>query len=93
MQLVERFSCLAPDPRIRVPRRPLKRRRCRPGLRADLPEGPRIQALLAGGESDFSIGMELELELETLRKDDEGRDVVIFRFQPTPAKASGAAAS
>jgi uncharacterized OB-fold protein len=56
----------------------------------DLPEGPRIQALLEGEASDFSIGMELELELETLRVDDEGRAVVIYRFRPTDAEGAGA---
>ena len=48
----------------------------------DLPEGPRVQAILVGGPSDFSIGMELELELETLRQNAAGDDVVIHRFAP-----------
>ena len=48
----------------------------------DLPEGPRVQAILTGAPDDFSIGMELELDLETLRRDDEGNDVVIYRFKP-----------
>ena len=48
----------------------------------DLPEGPRIQAILVGGPDDFAIGMELELDLETLRQDDDGNDVVIYRFRP-----------
>ncbi len=48
----------------------------------DLPEGPRIQAVLRGGPDDFAIGMEMQLELETLRQDDEGRDVVVYRFRP-----------
>ena len=48
----------------------------------DLPEGPRVQGVLAGGPDDFSIGMEMELDLETLRVDGEGREVVIFRFRP-----------
>jgi uncharacterized OB-fold protein len=47
----------------------------------DLPEGPRVQAVLAGGPDDLAIGMELELDLETLRVDDQGREVVIFRFR------------
>ena len=34
----------------------------------DLPEGPRIQAILVGGPDDFEIGMELELDLETLHQ-------------------------
>jgi uncharacterized OB-fold protein len=48
----------------------------------DLPEGPRIQAILVGERDDFSIGMELELDLETLDTDGDGNEVVIFRFKP-----------
>ena len=48
----------------------------------DLPEGPRVQAILTGGPDDFEIGMELELDLETLGPDKEGNDVVIYRFKP-----------
>jgi uncharacterized OB-fold protein len=55
----------------------------------DLPDGPRIQAILVGGPEDFSIGMEVELDVETLRQDDEGNDVVIYRFKPAvPGAAS-----
>jgi uncharacterized OB-fold protein len=49
----------------------------------DLPEGPRVQAILVGGADDFEIGMALELDLEALRTDRAGDDVVIFRFRPT----------
>ena len=48
----------------------------------DLPEGPRVQAILVGGPDDFSIGMTLEIDLETLRQDRDGNDVVIYRFKP-----------
>jgi uncharacterized OB-fold protein len=48
----------------------------------DLPEGPRVQTVLSGGPDDFRIGMPMQLELETLREDKEGRDVVIHRFRP-----------
>jgi len=51
----------------------------------DLPEGPRVQAVLQGGPDDFRIGMEMELELETLRENKEGQDVVIHRFRPVGA--------
>ena len=51
----------------------------------DLPEGPRVQAVLSGGPEDFHIGMDLELELETLRENRKGQDVVIFRFRPLAA--------
>jgi uncharacterized OB-fold protein len=46
----------------------------------DLDEGPRVQAVLALGREDLAIGMDLELQLETLRRTDEGDEVVIFRF-------------
>lgn len=49
----------------------------------DLPEGPRVQAILVGGPDDFAIGMELELELESLGSDKAGNDIVIYRFKPT----------
>ena len=48
----------------------------------DLPEGPRVQSILVGGSDDFAIGMEMELDLESLHTDDDGREVVIFRFRP-----------
>ena len=48
----------------------------------DLPEGPRIQAILQGEPDDFTIGMEMTLDLETLRQDADGNDVVIYRFKP-----------
>lgn len=48
----------------------------------DLAEGPRIQAILLGRPEEFSIGMQVELDVETLRHDDDGNDVVIYRFRP-----------
>lgn len=54
----------------------------------DLPEGPRVQSILVGGRDEFAIGMELELDLEPLRTDESGDEVVIFRFRPV---ASGSA--
>ena len=51
----------------------------------DLAEGPRVQAILMGAPGDFSIGMQLELGLETLRQDADGNDVVIYRFTPVEA--------
>ena len=54
----------------------------------DLPEGPRVQAVLSGGPDEFRIGMEMELELEVLRENSKGEEVVIFRFRPA-AKPRG----
>ncbi len=51
----------------------------------DLAEGPRVQAILMGAPGAFSIGMPLELGLETLRQDEDGNDVVIYRFTPVGA--------
>ncbi len=51
----------------------------------DLPEGPRVQAVLSGGPGDFRIGMEMELDLETLRVNKRGEEVAIFRFRPLAA--------
>jgi uncharacterized OB-fold protein len=49
----------------------------------DLPEGPRIQAVLSGAQRDFAIGMPMALELETVRETPEGDAVVIHRFRPS----------
>ena len=48
----------------------------------DLLEGPRVQSILSGGPDDFAIGMEVEIDLETLRTDAAGDEVVIYRFRP-----------
>ena len=53
----------------------------------DLPEGPRIQAILMDDAADFEIGMELETDLETLRTNSDGDDVVIYRFRPLEGSA------
>jgi uncharacterized OB-fold protein len=49
----------------------------------DLPEGPRVQSVLSGGPGSFRIGM--PMELEALREDRGGREVVRFRFRPEAA--------
>lgn len=51
----------------------------------DLPEGPRLQMPLAGKQAEFSVGQQLRAELDKLREDDAGRDVVIVRFRPVEA--------
>ena len=55
----------------------------------DLPEGPRVQLILLGERDEFSIGMTVEIDLETLRQNSAGDDVVIYRFRPV---AGGGAA-
>lgn len=54
----------------------------------DLDEGPRVQALLLGQAGDFAIGMAMVLDLETLRTDEDGNEVVIMRFAPRSAGAA-----
>lgn len=54
----------------------------------DLPEGPRIQAVLSGTREQLRIGMPMTLELETLRETPEGEAVVIHRFRPEARRAS-----
>jgi len=54
----------------------------------DLPEGPRVQAVLSGGREDFRIGMPMTLELEVLRENRKGQEVVIFRFRPDEGEQS-----
>jgi len=56
----------------------------------DLPEGPRVQSILLGGPEDFRIGMELEIDLEVLREDSAGDEIVIYRFRPVPDGKGGA---
>ena len=51
----------------------------------DLPEGPRLQMPLAGKQGEFRIGQPLQAELDKLREDESGRDVVIVRFRPVEA--------
>jgi len=48
----------------------------------DLEEGPRVQAILVGGPDDFEIGMELAIDLETLRENSDGDEIVIYRYRP-----------
>ena len=54
----------------------------------DLPEGPRVQAILVGEADEFRIGQEVETDLEVLRTDDDGNEVVIYRFRPVVGSAA-----
>jgi hypothetical protein len=38
--------------------------------------------VLQGQPGDFRIGMRMEMELETLRENKEGAEVVVHRFRP-----------
>jgi uncharacterized OB-fold protein len=48
----------------------------------DLDEGPRVQSILVGDRDEFEIGMEMELDLETLGENKDGDETVIYRFRP-----------
>ena len=52
----------------------------------DLPEGPRVQAPLAGKQAEFRVGLSVRGELNVLRSDGE-RDIVIVRFRPLEGSA------
>jgi uncharacterized OB-fold protein len=52
----------------------------------DLPEGPRVQAPLAGKQEQFRVGQQVEGELNVLRSDG-AQDVVIIRFRPVEVSA------
>ena len=56
----------------------------------DLDEGPRIQSILFGSPGDFAIGMDVEIDLETLREDSNGDEVVIYRFRPVETEGKEA---
>ena len=47
----------------------------------DLPEGPRVQAPLAGKQPGFRVGQSVRGELDVLRQDGS-QDIVIVRFRP-----------
>lgn len=51
----------------------------------DLPEGVRVQTTLVGDRAQIKVGAEMEIVLEKLREDEQGNDVVIYRFRPVGA--------
>jgi uncharacterized OB-fold protein len=52
----------------------------------DLPEGPRVQAPLAGKQAEFAVGRQVRGELNVLRSDG-AQDIVIVRFRPVEGSA------
>jgi uncharacterized OB-fold protein len=56
----------------------------------DLPEGPRVQSILFATADELEIGMEVEIDLETLRENADGDEVVIYRFRPVGSAEGGA---
>ena len=60
----------------------------------ELPEGPRVFALIsddvpveAGALAD---GMEMELVIEPVRKDEQGRPVLTYKYRPAASNGTGA---
>jgi uncharacterized protein len=52
----------------------------------ELPEGIRVMGLITGCEVDkVKIGMNMKLVVETLYKNEEGQDVLTWKFKPTSA--------
>ncbi|HEY1118854.1 MAG TPA: OB-fold domain-containing protein [Acidimicrobiales bacterium] len=47
----------------------------------DLPEGVRVQAPLMGSQHDWSIGDQMALTLVPVGTDDDGQELVTFRFE------------
>lgn len=57
----------------------------------DLPEGVRVLGQIAGVEpDDVRVGMELALSVEPFAVDDEGRQVLGYRFHPAVEGDGGA---
>jgi len=49
----------------------------------DLPEGLRVESLFVAEDFDeLEVGRDAELEIERLCDDDEGREVLTFKFRP-----------
>lgn len=53
----------------------------------DLPEGVRVQAPLVGSQADWEIGNEMALTLFPVGEDDEGNELVTFRFEAVGRKS------
>ena len=52
----------------------------------ELPEGVRIQTLFTGCDPDnFGIGMDVELVVEKLFEDQEGHEIITYKFRPVDA--------
>lgn len=53
----------------------------------ELPEGLRVMGILTGCEpASLTIGMAVELTVETLYRDEHGREVQTYKFQPRTAQ-------
>jgi uncharacterized OB-fold protein len=49
----------------------------------ELPEGVRVETLFTGGNpEDLQIGMEVEMVIEKLQEDEEGNEILAYKFKP-----------
>jgi uncharacterized OB-fold protein len=50
----------------------------------ELPEGVRVQTLLTDYNSDrLTLGMDMEMVIEKLHEDEEGNEIITYKFKPT----------
>jgi uncharacterized OB-fold protein len=48
-----------------------------------LPEGVRVQTLITGCDpEDITVGMEVEMIIDVLHEDDEGNEIMAYKFRP-----------
>jgi uncharacterized OB-fold protein len=47
-----------------------------------LPEGPRVFSILAAQEGEVDMGTEVELVIEKLAEDEQGNDLIGYKFRP-----------
>jgi uncharacterized OB-fold protein len=49
----------------------------------ELPEGIRVETLFAGCNlEDLKVGMEVEMVIEKLHEDEEGKEILAYKFKP-----------
>ena len=48
----------------------------------DLPEGIRIETLFIGNLESLKVGMDVELVVEKLGEDEEGNEIIAYKFKP-----------
>jgi uncharacterized protein len=57
----------------------------------ELPEGLRVMGMLTGCEPDaWEIGASVELTLEALYRDEQGHEVMTYKFRPVSAERTAA---
>ena len=56
----------------------------------ELPEGVRFETLLTDGDFEsLQVGMSVELVIEKLHEDEEGNEVMTYKFRPVDARKEG----